>query len=263
MSRWETRRWERIGVEWAARRPQRTWRAHSDAVNRALLERWRPRPGTRRLLKTDAFDEAFGEGLASWLAESEAARVVMIDVSRPTLEAAQARSRAVTAVGGDARALPFRAGAFDAAVSLSTLDHFATREELERGIEELARVLEPGAPLVITLDNPGNPIVAIRNRLPQHWLRRSGLVPYPVGVTIGRHDLVAALERAGFAVREVRAILHGPRVLAVAAAALVDRLGRSAPRRAFLRATGAFERLGETPVRFRTGHFVAVRAERR
>jgi SAM-dependent methyltransferase len=214
------------------------------------------------VLKTDAFDEAFGEGLASWLA-GESPRVVLIDVSLPILEAARDRVPGVSLVCGDARDLPFKPAAFDGIVSLSTLDHFATREELERGLEELARVLRPRAAAVVTLDNPANPIVAIRNHLPGGWLRRVRLLPYPVGVTLGRDDLVSALERVGFTVRDVGAILHGPRVLAVAAAKVVDLLDNAALRRAFLRFAVAFERLGETPLRFRTGHFVAARAERR
>jgi SAM-dependent methyltransferase len=262
VSREETRSWEGVGADWAARNPQRTWREHSDAVNRRLLERWWVHPASGRVLKTDAFDEAFGEGLAPWLA-GESTRVVLIDVSLPTLVAARARAARATVVCGDARELPFKSTAFDATVSLSTLDHFATIRELERGIEELARVLRPGAAAVVTLDNPYNPAVALRNRLPSRWLRRIGLVPYPVGATLSREELVLKIEDSGFEIREVCAILHGPRAPAVAVAWLVDLTGAGRLRRTFLRLATAFERLAETPLRFRTGYYVAVQAVRR
>jgi hypothetical protein len=42
---------------------QRLWRAHSDAVNKALVARWRPVGQMDTLLKTDLFDEAVSDGL--------------------------------------------------------------------------------------------------------------------------------------------------------------------------------------------------------
>ena len=135
-------------------------------------------------------------------------------------------------------------------------------------------MLRPGGVLLLTLDNPANPLVGLSKALPRGalnrlWLRhgrltgRIGLLPYYVGATVGRRQLVAMLERTGFDVRELEAIVHVPRVLASLVGAGVARTGSAKAGRRFLRALAAFERLGRGPAPFRTGHFVAVRAVRK
>ena len=54
--------WTQIANEWPDGR-DRLWRTYSDTLNIALCRRWLPDGGTRRLLKTDLFDEAAAEGL--------------------------------------------------------------------------------------------------------------------------------------------------------------------------------------------------------
>lgn len=251
--------WDKVRAGWSAAPRRRLWRAHSDAVNAALVRRWQPdAPG--RVLKTDLFDEAVGDGLVAELAEA-GHDVVGMDLAPGVARAARTRHPALAAVACDVRSLPFRRAAFDAIVSNSTLDHFATRDELERGLDELARVLAPGGWLVLTLDNPRNPLVALRNALPLGWLRAVGLVPYYVGATLGPREVVAALERAGLEVLALDAVLHVPRAPAVGAASLLGRTDVGAVRRAFLAAAGAFEVLSRLPTRFFTGHYVAALAE--
>ena len=251
--------WDRIGDEWSRTRRQALWRLHGDAVNRALLERWLPERPVRRLLKTDAFDEAVGVGLHGWLAE-RAARVHELDLSPATLAAARRGRGAVLATAADCRRLPFSTGAFDVVVSLSTLDHFDSAADIRTSLSELRRVLRPDGVLLLTLDNPANPVVALRNALPFPWLRRLGLVPYFVGQSLDRRALGRVLGDVGFRVEEEAAVLHAPRVFAVAVAGLLDRLGMPALERSFLRLMMRFEALGRWPTRERTGYFVAVRA---
>ena len=253
--------WSHVGEAWKAGRPDRLWRAHSDAVNARLLRRWLPREEGGRALKTDLFDEAFGEGLEKPLAE-HCATLVGIDLSQVVVEeGVRGRSR-LTGVRCDVRALPFANGAFTTVASISSLDHFRAEGGVVAALAELWRVLVPGGRLVLTLDNPANPIVGLRNRLPFRLVHAFGLVPYYVGVTAGHGRARALLERAGFEVLEVTALMHCPRILAVPVCRLVDRLAPGARARllAFL---GAFERLEGWPTRFRTGHFVALRVVRR
>ena len=161
----------------------------------------------------------------------------------------------------DVRSLPFADGSFDAVISNSTLDHFTHARDITAALEELHRVLTPRGRLVLTLDNAANPAIALRNALPFTWLARLGLVPYFVGTTLGPTMAAAVLERIGFRVIEVTAILHCPRVLAVPLARLADTAGsRWAPR--LLRALAHFEHAERWPTRFRTGHFVAVLSEK-
>ena len=254
----ESRYWDDVGERFAGGSRQRLWRLHSDAVNRALLARWLPDGPVRRLLKTDVFDEAVSEGLAGWIA-TRAARVHGIDISPATARAAR-RNSGMLVAAADCRRLPFGSGVFDAVVSISTLDHFHAPSDVHVALRELRRVLRTGGTLVLTLDNPANPFVALRAALPEPWLQRVGLVPYHVGPSLGPGALPAAARAAGFRVDEVTSTLHVPRVLAIPLARLVDRLGRPRLRHALLRALMAFEGLRRWPTRFRSGHFVALRA---
>jgi len=237
-----------------------------------LLERWLPRK-TGRTLKTDAFDEAVGEGLYPTLA-AHARSVVAVDVSPELLAAARDRYPELETVEADVRRLPFADGEFDAVVSNSTLDHLESTCEIVAALRELARVLRPAGRLVLTLDNPANPLVALTKLLPRGplnraWLGRGargarlGLVPYYVGATLGVRRLERLLPELGFDVDATDGIVHVPRPLAVVAGESLGRHARPALQERFLTALMAFERLSALPTRFLTAHFVAVRATRR
>ena len=118
----------------------------------------------------------------------------------------------------------------------------------------------PGGQLLLTLDNPTNPIIALRNRLPFPWLKRLGLVPYYVGATYSTRTLAGKLSRMGMEVVRTSAILHFPRVLAVP----LSRAGRLGVgvERALTSLFGCFEYLERLPTRALTGHFIAVHAIR-
>jgi len=250
----EARYWEAVGAEWQASQPDhQLWRAHSDAVNRAWLASWWPQRHVERVLKTDLFDEAVGEGLHGLLV-SRARFVVGIDIALTTLRAARA------GICADVRQLPFPDGAFDVCVSNSTLDHFETEEELVASLRELRRVLRPRGKLLLTLDNAANPLIAIRNALPFPLLRHLGLMPYRTGVTCGPGRLRDLLRETGFDVEEMGALLHCLRALAVRRAAAVQRSGHTARRERFLAGLMKCERLARWPTRWLTGNLVAVKA---
>ncbi len=246
--------WEKIGTKWLQEQPDKLWRAHSDAVNRAWLAAWWPPRTVDRALKTDMFDELVGDGIYGLLA-AHARMVVGMDIALATLSAVR------NGVGADVRQLPFADGTFDLVVSNSTLDHFQTEAELLASLRELRRVMRPGGELLLTLDNAANPLVAIRNRLPFALLHRLGLTPYRVGVTCGPWRLRRHLREAGFTVGQMAALLHCPRVLAVRRAAAQPSSDLTRQRR-FLARLMKWERLAGWPSRWLTGYFVAVRAIR-
>ncbi len=251
--------WDGIAVAWGESAPQRLWRHHADAVNRDLCRRWLPSASPQRVLKTDLFDEAVGAGLYPALAE-KARRVAALDVSPRAVAAARARYPALLASQSDVRHLPFRDGIFDAVVSTSTLDHFPTAAEIDVGLAEVHRVLRRGGVLVLTLDNPGSPFVAVRNALPDTLRAASRIVPYYVGATYGRRHLRQVLDEVGFRVVDAGAIVHCPRVAAVAAGEVFERYAGRRTQAAFLRLLAGFEGLAGWPTRYLTGHFVAMRA---
>jgi ubiquinone/menaquinone biosynthesis C-methylase UbiE len=249
--------WDSVLHGWGDGRSTRFLRAYSDAVNRALVEAWLPPGAAGRILKTDLFDEAVGEGLVTTLG-ARADEVVGVDVSPAVVDAARARYPELDARCADTRHLPFPDASFAAVVSNSTLDHFRRREDIEAALAELRRVLKPGGRLIVSLDNGANPLVMLRNALPAAPLRALGVVPYPVGATCGPRGLRRLLAEAGFEVEATRALMHCPRLLARGAAALTPGTSER-----LLRAVLSLERLGATPVRHLTAQFVAASARRR
>jgi SAM-dependent methyltransferase len=242
--------------------PQHTlWRAHSDAVNSAWLAQRLPTTPSKRLLKTDLFDEALATGLQPVLA-TRAQSVVGIDVATSTVRSARGRYAGVQGVAADVRALPFATSAFDGIVSNSTLDHFDAPIDIVTSLKELYRVLRPGGQLLLTLDNLANPVVALRNALPFRPLNALGIVPYQIGVAWGPRRLRRAMCDAGFEVLEVEAILHCPRVFAVAVARVLERYAAPRAQQRYLERLLPFERLAAWRTRFLTGYFVAVVARK-
>jgi SAM-dependent methyltransferase len=248
--------WDQVAQGWQPDQRDLLWRRHSDRVNISFLAPRLPVERVERLLKTDLFDEANSEGLAPLLAR-HARMVVGIDVSTSVLRAAHRQYPLLRPAAADVRCLPFADESFDCIVSTSTLDHFANRDELLASLNELARVLRPRGLLILTLDNPANPAVGLRNALPFSWLHRIGLVPYFVGTTLRARDLRASAEAAGLEVKETTFILHCPRALAVVATRLARHCRRGTQER-LLRMLGRFEGLASWPTRHSTGYFVAL-----
>src|SRR4051794_25242660 len=119
-------------------------RGIADSIEHAVL-RLSPQPGEYIL------DLATGTGWTSRLVAMRGARVVGVDLGADLIEAAQERS---TAEGlkieyrvGDAEALPFSEGEFDAVISTCGI-MFASRPE--SAASELARVTRTGGRIALT-----------------------------------------------------------------------------------------------------------------
>ena len=214
-----------------------------------------PAPAAR-VLKTDAFDEACGfRPLAS-------ARLVLMDVAPRILAEARRRLPGTPGCVTDVRQLAFRDAAFDLVFSPSTLDHFDDANDIGVALSELARVLRPGGTLLVTLDNPANPILRMRQAIRRRtaWVGR--LAPYAAGRTLPLAALVAAAERAGLEVVARGWAVHTPRIAGLWLGEWAARgSGRSA--RALRRLFGSIERLGgRVPTRGFTGHYVVAACRR-
>lgn len=258
----ESEYWDGSAEAWGLADQHGLWRVHSDAINRTLFEYWLPEEPVERLLKTDLFDESCCEGLYPFLA-SRAQEFIGMDLSLEIVRAAQSRHAGLQAAGGDVRRLPFADNSFSAVVSNSTLDHFQSVDEIVAGLRELRRVLRTGGQLLLTLDNLANPVVALRNALPFGPLHRLGILPYYVGATCSPRQLQRILQQLGFEVLDVKAVMHCPRVVAVALAGMLEKRAGQETQRQFLRLLTAFEGLSSWPTRFLTGYFVAAKAIKR
>jgi SAM-dependent methyltransferase len=119
-------------------------RGIADSLEHCVL-RLDPQPGERIL------DLATGTGWTSRLVARRGANVVGVDIAEDLLAAARDKARreglAIDYRTGDAEALPFDDGAFDAVVSTVGI-MFASRPEAAAA--ELARVTKPGGRIALT-----------------------------------------------------------------------------------------------------------------
>ena len=224
------------------------WRHHAREQHLALIRRWVP-VMEGRWLKTDLYEERDVDrallpylGGASWIG---------LDLSPELLRIARPSGSVLSGVAADVRCLPLADASIDGIVSTSTLDHFDHRRHIVRALTELRRVLRDGGQLVLTLDNPRNPLIRARNALPQGVARRTGLVPFSVGETMDEADGRRALVGAGFEIRAVEHLLHAPHVVGTRLAAFEWYEHRVLPR---------FAALGRTRIGPWTGHYVAFHA---
>lgn len=223
-----------------------------------LIERWGGLPAAGRILKTDLFEEAMGPDAYLADLDSGDAMAIGMDISPAVAVKAHGRFPASCVLAADARSLPFADDCFALIVSPSTLDHFSEPGDLHRSLRELARVLEPGGRLIITLDNRQN-IFEPLLRLADRW----GLLPYHLGCSYTVGEVREELERAGFFVEKTTAILHNPRLTAVGTIALARKLGWPWFTRLVQRTLIRAQQFETTRWRYYTGCFVAAQATRR
>ena len=258
----DTQYWDEIAQTWSSEHPQRLWRSFCDRLNSQLMRQNLETCKNGTALKTDLFDEATGEiGLVPQLAEFSG-QVVGIDISQVTCRVATGRHPSLGACSGDARALPFSDKSFDIVLSNSTLDHMERVDDIGTALGEIHRVLRPGGRLLLTLDNFCNPVIVLRTILPHRLLTGLGLVPYYVGATCGPKRLRSLVEKAGLEPKMMGAMMHCPRLPAVATANLLDRFGPGGLKTLFSDSLFWWEALERLPTRYLTGYFIRIVADR-
>ena len=240
------------------------WRGYMRDVYVGLILRWLSSAGSGPALKTDLFEEAVTDHeLISTLGSGSVGIDCSPAIAAKAHERLQATGGRHRVIVGDARRIPLRSGAIARILAGSSLDHFSDKGDIAVSLAELARVLVPGGTLILTLDNPHNPIVWLRNHLPIVWLHRARLVPYYVGATYTMAEARHHLEAIGLVVTDIGAVAHAPRAPAILLAALVGRLRWSRGAAWLGRALARFESLGRWPTRYQTGYYLALRAEKR
>ncbi|HUJ50286.1 MAG TPA: class I SAM-dependent methyltransferase [Bryobacteraceae bacterium] len=222
-----------------------------------LVARWANKPAGR-LVKTDLFEEANGADQLLFDLRHNCDLAIGFDSDLKIVKRALLRSpdcQGIRFLGGDARALPLRSGCIDVVVSSSTLDHFQKKSDFGVALQELARVLRPGGVLILTLDNPLNPLY-----WPLRCLSFAG--PFRLGYTPFPSELRRQLGAARLEVIGSASLIHNPRVISTLLFLAIRRvLGRRADPviQGLLR---CFAALGSLPTRRFTGCFYAVAARR-
>ena len=253
--------WQDFGQHFDSSVVNPIWRRFCDAlIGDWLIKHLPPGPLTA-VLKTDLFEEAVGGGLYPLL-QSVSERVFAIDLSGHMCRQAACRYKDLSVLISDARRLALAPSSFDLIVSISTLDHFEDASQIAAALGELFAALQPGGLLLVTLDNPSNPVVRLRNAIPWKFLKRIGLVPYPTGATLGIEEFRKLLERTGFEVSSAATLLHVPRSAAILIARMLSYMPGSAPVSLFCGCARMFEVFGKLPTATFTGYYTAFQAQR-
>jgi ubiquinone/menaquinone biosynthesis C-methylase UbiE len=258
-----SRYWDRVAENLHTGASINEWRHYMRDIYQRLLRNWVKDIDVGRGLKTDLFEEAI---TPYHLLSQMGSRSIGIDCSLNIARAAD--QRLATAITGsllvvaDLRQLPFKSGVFQYVLSGSSLDHFPGKSDIAVSLAELSRVLTHRGVMVITFDNPHNPLVRLRNFLPSAWLDSLKLTPYHVGATYKRNEARQQFAAAGLRVTEMTAVAHAPRVLAIWLVAFVERFDWSRLAAAIGNILNFLERLERLPTRYYTGYYLAFRVEK-
>lgn len=257
--------WDSIVTKTRNRLNNDIWLEHSKWCYRCILETWLENSKNTLALKTDLYDEAVTPHHLIPLIAHTSEHVIGADISFEVAGAAKKRlsengSNQPNILVTDTRNPAFKDNSFDRILSNSTLDHFEHTDDLLKSLKELQRILKPRGILILTLDNPLNPVVFIRNHLPYRLLKKFGIIRFYVGATLSRPKLVKTLDAMGFRVEEETVMIHSPRIIALRIGSVIERIGSRKWKRFYIALLRLFECLRVLPTRDFTGYFVAVKA---
>jgi len=230
-----------------------------------LINRWLKKSTDGMGFKTDLHDEALNADYVHNLFKDKCKNVVGSDISYEIASVAKNKIDSSRIVKGyvavsDIRTSAFKSCSFNWIFSNSTLDHFNEKKQIYKGLKELYRLLNKNGVLVITMDNPTNPLILIRNYLPHRLMQLFGFIPFKMGVTLSTYELIKYLESVGFSIQERTAIVHSPRLLSLRIGQILYKIGNKKLITFFLNFFKIFENLQKLPLRYFTGHFIAVKA---
>jgi SAM-dependent methyltransferase len=252
------REWEKVGAEDAP-----SWyldpivAEQKRCVHQALIRRWIAGLDVRTAWKTDLFEEANGRDRILFDLLPRSTMTLGSDVALSTVARAREKGweSGIHFCVCDGRASAVRPASLDLVISTSTLDHFESRRELETAMGELAAALRPGGVLVITLDNPSNPLYYLLR-----WVTGMRKAPFALGKTLSQRQLRRKLIGLGLEVTAEDVLIHNPRLISTLLFLILRRLLGARADRPIGLLLGAFAGLGKLPTRRLTACFIAARA---
>ena len=228
-------------------------------IHRELIYRWARDLEVRSFLKTDLFEEANGADQLLFDLYPAAQLAAGMDLCAATVRRAARRCDNPTArfLVCDIRHPALRPGCLDLIISTSTLDHLETAAEFHAALAELAGLLREGGLLIVTVDNPQNPLYH-----PLRWASRRGWTPFSLEHTVSMSELNRLLANVGLEVVGNDWLVHNPRVVSTLVWMGLRKLFRTHADGVIGSFLRLLERLGRLPTRRWTACFIAVCARR-
>lgn len=243
------------------------WRFPVYTEYQKLIDYWSETHRLSYVLKTDLYEEATASPGLMGFFKHETKLFVGIDQSFQCVALARKKLKKtdlhpLAFVCCDIRQLPFKPCFFDLVISNSTLDHFTAKKHIIHSLQEICFITKKGGLLILTLDNPLNPLIFIRNILPYRLLKTLQLIPYFMGSLVPRGELVKIMKSVGFSIINSSYIAHCPRLIIFGAERFLSRIGKHSLLQSFIRIMNRFEALKKMPVQSFTAQFIMVSAKK-
>lgn len=248
----QTDRWDRIAKKMSGPVFQGQIALYKKNEHLGLISAWALRGPAKSILKTDLFEEAFGEDSLLDVLGTYYNFAVGIDISQIAATKAKLRIKEHPSLVADTCHLPFKAESFDIVLSNSTLDHLPPHL-LPGAISELERTLKPEGCLILTLDSRHN----ILHLLSNYFRRWMGKIYAERCYTV--KEASRMLKESLFEITDVAAIYHVPPGVNFLAKQLFNIIGPKA--NSWIQSIiNICDRVGKLPTCFLSGRYIALRA---
>ncbi|MFH1848756.1 MAG: class I SAM-dependent methyltransferase [archaeon] len=127
-----------------------------------LVSGWTSDKKSKKVLKTDLFEEAFGKDLFFDFLAENFNKAVGIDISGKVVSRSRENLKSIGIKGQELLvrsviSTGFKDKSFDCIISNSTLDHLS-KEDMIKALQELRRILKDDGEIILTIDNKDNPL---------------------------------------------------------------------------------------------------------
>lgn len=223
-----------------------------------IIKNWGGDFKDKKILKTDLYEDAFGDDSFLFWLLSYNSEIFGMDVSQRVASKTKSRFKKLNSdfknyITADVRNCAFKHESFDLIISNSTLDNLASCD-VPGALLELKRILKPKGILILTLDNGNNPLYRL-GYLIEKFLKTN---KYYQACCYSVKEAEYLAKQSNFTIEDITAIVHIPTPFNKIALLLTKSNSRNFVK--FVRNSIAlFSKLGYGKTKFLTGWFIALK----
>jgi len=175
-----------------------------------LIKSWIKNKNKKKVLKTDLFEEAFGDDYFFDYLNKNFSEAIGIDISQVIVNKTKKRLKRKTQkvfkfVNDDIKSTKFKNNYFDTIISSSTLDHLRKRDMI-KSLKEIHRILKKNGQLILSIDNKDNLLYYLGFRINKFF----NLSGYPLVSCYSLKELLEIVNNCGFKVKQYTSIVNIP-----------------------------------------------------